>query len=49
MKHVFNSKTAAKVRPNDILVKSNKTANCGGKSLAVQKYGINSPKISNQY
>ena len=33
MKYDFTPKTDARVRPNDILVKSHKTANYGVKSL----------------
>ena len=44
MKYVFTPKTDASVRPNDILVKSHKTANYGDKSLTVL-----GPKIWNQF
>jgi len=33
MKNVFSAKKNAKIRPNDILVKSHKTVTYGGKSL----------------
>ena len=35
MKYLFTPKTDVKLRSNDILVKSNKTASSGEKSLAV--------------
>ena len=35
MKYLFTPKTDVKLRPNDILVKSNKTASSGEKCLAV--------------
>ena len=35
MKYLFNPKTDVKLRSNDILVKSNKTASSGEKRLAV--------------
>ena len=44
MKYVFTPKTDASVRPNDILVKSHKTANYGDTSLTVL-----GPKIWNQF